>query len=533
MASATLAAHHGPGAPVTGRPAADVATSDLSAGALRAVLDAGRTVVLLVRPDGSSTWLPGGVTRVLGYEPHAEELATPEELLHPEDRPVLRQVFRDVRDGTSENGADPVDLRMLRADGEWVVLETTVSNLVDDPAVGAAIVHGQDVTTLRAVERRLRSERSRLFTLVHTLRSGVVMLDADGRLRLANRAASELLGLGEVEPLLGQPIASVLAGRRARSTDRVLAAAKLATEGSATAREEVVLAGGVIGELDAVPLGRTGEVLGTLIHLHELADRGPAAPGVERRNRALNESAAISNEFVATASHELRGPLTSVVVFGGMLADPEHGPLTDEQRQFVNVIQRNGHRLLRLIEDVLLLSRLESRTLTLETAPARLDELVQAAVAERQPTARAAGIRLHGEVVAGPPVQCDETRIHQVVDNLLGNALKFTPPGGSVTVYSAPDGDGWLLEVSDTGIGIPAGDLGRIFGAFFRASNADSQVSGTGLGLVVSRAIVERHGGRITVNSVEGVGTTVSVWLPQRRAGDPAYDLRTREGYAE
>jgi signal transduction histidine kinase len=118
-------------------------------------------------------------------------------------------------------------------------------------------------------------------------------------------------------------------------------------------------------------------------------------------------------------------------------------------------------------------------------------------------------------------VICDELRVNQVVGNLIGNALKFTPAAGRVTVRCHPAADGWRLSVSDSGIGIPPEDLDRIFDAFHRASNVERHGHpGTGLGLVISKAIVERHGGLMDVTSELGRGTTVTVWLPQRRAAD-------------
>jgi len=127
------------------------------------------------------------------------------------------------------------------------------------------------------------------------------------------------------------------------------------------------------------------------------------------------------------------------------------------------------------------------------------------------------------EVADGPPLVCDETRVHQLISNLLGNAVRFTAPGGSVAVRARPEADGWRIEVSDTGIGIPAAELSRVFSAFFRGSNAGAApgqpgTPGSGLGLVLTRAIAELHGGTIQVASADGAGTTVIVSLPMRPA---------------
>jgi signal transduction histidine kinase len=268
-----------------------------------------------------------------------------------------------------------------------------------------------------------------------------------------------------------------------------------------------------------VPLG--SGVGGALLHAWDVTARASAQRSLEERNEALSALVAAKNEFVASVSHELRSPLTSVVTFSNLLAQPDWGELDDEQRQFIEVIQRNADRLLRLIEDLLLLSRLEARTLQFVPSRIILPDLVRAAVAERAPIAQAADVTLKAEVSGDETMACDELRISQVLGNLIGNALKFTPPGGQVTVRCHPAADGWRLSVTDSGIGIPEEDLDRIFEAFHRASNVEKHSHpGTGLGLVISKAIVERHGGLMEITSELGRGTTVTVWLPQRRVAD-------------
>jgi signal transduction histidine kinase len=213
--------------------------------------------------------------------------------------------------------------------------------------------------------------------------------------------------------------------------------------------------------------------------------------------------------------------LSSVVAFSHLLGEAEAGSLSADQRTYLDVVDRNASRLLRLIEDLLLLSRLESRTLQLKPVATYMPDLVSAAVAERMPAASAAGVSLTEETVDGPDLVCDDTRIHQVVDNLINNAVKFTPAGGQVVVRARPDGDRWIVEITDSGVGIPETDLPRLFSAFFRGANVSSAVGrqvvpGTGLGLAVSRAIVELHDGTVQVASTEGIGTTVTLSLPAR-----------------
>ncbi|MGC9669241.1 ATP-binding protein [Planosporangium sp. 12N6] len=232
----------------------------------------------------------------------------------------------------------------------------------------------------------------------------------------------------------------------------------------------------------------------------------------------------VGSSFVPTVAHELRGPLSAVVAFAHLLGDPGSGGLTDEQRTYLDVIDRNANRLLRLIEELLTLSRLEAGTLPLKHTAVRVPALLDEVVAERRLAAEAAGIELALHAVDGPELVCDEARLQQVLGNLLANSLAFTPSGGRISVRARPVRTGWELVVSDNGIGIPAAEQPRLFSPFFRASNVGAAAwagtSGAGLGLVISRAIVELHGGAINVASTEGVGTTVTVSLPARPRGN-------------
>ncbi|MCW2506413.1 MAG: domain S-box [Actinomycetia bacterium] len=240
---------------------------------------------------------------------------------------------------------------------------------------------------------------------------------------------------------------------------------------------------------------------------------------LEAQNAELAELAEMKNEFVAIVSHEMRSPLTAVVSFSHLLADPEQGPLSPRQLEFVEVIDRNAVRLLRLIDDLLLLTRIESGGLPLQLSIGSPAELVRTAAADHALAADAADVKIDCEVTEGPFAEYDEVRLHQVLSNVLGNALKFSVTGGTVRVRAHPalGGGGWAIEVADHGIGIPEVEIDKLFSPFVRGSNAGRRgVPGTGLGLVVSRAIIDMHGGTLAVESTEGEGTTVRIHLPLR-----------------
>ncbi|MDT4986943.1 MAG: hypothetical protein QOI74_1037 [Micromonosporaceae bacterium] len=253
----------------------------------------------------------------------------------------------------------------------------------------------------------------------------------------------------------------------------------------------------------------------------------PAEPPA--RAQAVDAPGPAETTFVPTVAHELRGPLSSVVAFAHLLGDTGSGELTEDQRTYLDVIDRNANRLLRLIEELLLLSRLQAGTLPLKLAPVRIPGLIEAAVADVLMAAQAAQVALGWDLKDGPELICDEARIQQVLISLLANAFAFTPVDGRVELAARPTEQGWHLVVSDNGIGIPAVEQAKLFSPFFRASNVGlagrAATPGAGLGLMISRAIVELHGGTIDVTSEPGIGTTVTVSLPARSAA-----AHTRDG---
>jgi PAS domain S-box-containing protein len=228
------------------------------------------------------------------------------------------------------------------------------------------------------------------------------------------------------------------------------------------------------------------------------------------------EFARLKDEFVGLISHELRTPLSSILGYLELLRDDEDAPLSEEQLQYLGVAERNAHRLLRLVGDLLFTAQVESGRFPLDLRDVELGGVVSASLESARPVAANAGVALVGDVPDRPlEVRGDPLRLGQAVDNLVSNALKFTPSGGTVTVSLRGDGDTAVVAVSDTGIGIPAVELSRLSQRFFRASTATrNAVPGVGLGLTITKAIVTAHGGRLDIASDEGVGTSISIVLP-------------------
>ncbi len=285
--------------------------------------------------------------------------------------------------------------------------------------------------------------------------------------------------------------------------------------------------------VDAIPIAVGAGVLGglvllrltSIIHaLEELrgterlarAEAETAQRLLAEQNQRLREADRLKDEFVALISHDLRTPLTSITGYVELALEDD---LTDEVRGFLQVVARNADRLLGLVNDLLFVARLQAGEMSLEPADVDLAGVVRDGVNAMEPRAAAKGITLTCVLDAVPSVHADRNRMLQVVDNLVSNALKFTPEGGAVHVSVRQHDDFVRLEVTDSGIGIAPNDQQRLFQRFFRAEDAVArQVPGTGLGLYISRVIAEAHEGSVSVRSELGRGSTFRLELPVARA---------------
>jgi two-component system, sensor histidine kinase and response regulator len=333
---------------------------------------------------------------------------------------------------------------------------------------------------------------------------GILLSDAEGNMQLANRPLVRLtreLGMS-YEGTVVDRLLSV--EHRVKDQVEYRAAMERLRENpdeSTFDEFEDTVSGRVFQGFTSPVLDDRGGFLGRLWTLREVTEQ-----------RELDR---LKDDFVATVSHELRTPLTSMMGFLEMIREGEAGELNEEQQRFLAIVYRSSERLQRLVGDLLFVARLDANGLQLQFAEARLDEIVRDAVESSSALARSREVSLIAEIDAVPPVSGDRERLSQLVGNLISNALKFTPAGGTVTARSFVDSSRAVVEVADTGIGIPKVEQSRLFQRFFRSSTATEQaIPGTGLGLVISRAIAEAHGGTIDVTSEPGEGTTFRVEIP-------------------
>jgi signal transduction histidine kinase len=383
----------------------------------------------------------------------------------------------------------------------------------DEPDRHLLEVMGNLGTQLGRVVERERSERALgrrladLRAVLDATAEAICLSDRDGAVRFVNSAMEELwsqLGISGEGSIWS----------------RLLQLAERASDPEATADDVRALAGApdesAGGEFEladgrsfvgySVPVRDGGEVDGRIF--------------VFRETTADREVERLKEEFLASVSHELRTPLTSVLGYAESLRAGDFGALDEDQLHALHVVERNAGRLNRLIDDLLLTARIESQSLDLHLEELDLATLAAESVQAAGPGAEAQGVRL--ELAAEPVrVQGDRLRLGQLLDNLVSNAVKFTPDGGTVRVSLAQRDERAVLEVVDTGIGIPADEQELLFERFYRATTArDRSIEGTGLGLVIARAIAEAHGGEIGFESREGEGTTFRVGLPPAVAAE-------------
>ncbi len=368
-----------------------------------------------------------------------------------------------------------------------------------DGELGALTAALQDTAErLDTQVREMAAERGRLEAVLAHMASGVLLIDARGRLEVANPAASRMLDLSPAD--VGRPhIEATKNFHLSEAIDRVL------STGMPETRRLTLVHGGerwVEASLACVR-GAGGEPAGVVVALHDVTEQV--------------RSERVRSDFLASVSHELRTPVTAIKGFAETLLD---GALEDatRRRSFMSFIDREAGRLVRLVEDLMDLARLEARQVSLVREDLDVAHIVEQVTDGFRARAAARSIDLQLRL-PGRPLYCyvDGARLEQVLVNLLDNALKYTPAGGRVTVTLRQEEDQAMrLDVADTGQGMEPGELKFIFERFYRADRGRSrQTGGTGLGLAIVKQIVLAHGGRVWAESAPGEGSTFHVVIPR------------------
>ena len=398
------------------------------------------------------------------------------------------------------------EYRLIGPDGRTTWVRDS-STLVDNGERSRRQGFIVDITELKRAEKQLERNAMLLRGLIDATVDGMCLTDQEGEILIANRPLGRLVsGLGMADD---GPIHERLLAIAERTTEPERYARRmreLAADPFTPSFDEFELAGDGrdLQGFTAPVIDGNDEYLGRVWTLRDVTEQ-----------RQLDR---LRDALIATVSHELRTPLTSIVGYLELLGT---GPdqLSPEDAGYIEVVSRNAIRLQHMVEDLLFLAQLDAGSFSLDLRDGDLVELADQAIEAARPAAEAKNLILTLEHDQPAVVSVDANRIGQALDNLISNAIKFTPQGGKVQLLIENRGTTCALRVTDTGYGIPASEQQRLFERFFRSTTASANhVPGTGLGLTIAKAIIESHGGSITFDSTEGKGTTFSVSLPKRIA---------------
>jgi two-component system phosphate regulon sensor histidine kinase PhoR len=349
-----------------------------------------------------------------------------------------------------------------------------------------------------ALAERVREGELSTQTVFGAMLDGLVVVDGQRRVRLMNRAFRQLFGVEEEGR--GMPFLELI---RHASIDRLVLEAVRVRE---PRQESIQMSRGPSEgrelEVTAVPLGEdSAQMEGAVILFRDVTQ--------------LKQMEEIRREFVANVSHELRTPLSIFRGYLETLLDDPHQP-PGELLRILEIMERHSDRLNALVEDVLSLARLESPGTKLDLSEVDLADLLHSTMRDWEKRFAAAQLKSHLNFPGNLPLlNADENRLQEVIYNLLDNAVKYSQPGGTVSLHAELEGDRVRISVSDQGVGIREADLPRIFERFYRADKGRSrELGGTGLGLSIVKHIVQLHGGTVEATSQPGKGTTISVLLP-------------------
>jgi two-component system phosphate regulon sensor histidine kinase PhoR len=344
--------------------------------------------------------------------------------------------------------------------------------------------------------KEIQAQNQKLAAIFNSMIEGIIVVDKSAGIISINPTIEKIFGISKKEAK-GRIFMETI-----RNNDIAEVISNVLENGLPLSKEvSLVLPVRKIFEVNAAPVYDNGFVSGCLVVIHDITE--------------IRKLETVRSDFVANASHELKTPLTSIQGFVETLLE---GALDDKEnnRNFLKIIQDHANRLNNLIEDLLSLSHLESREITLDKRGLNLREQFEKVISGFESRLKKMNICVKNDLTAGISINADAQRIEQVITNLIDNAIKFNKENGFIRIYAREANGLITIFVEDSGIGIPARDIPRIFERFYRVDKARSrELGGTGLGLSIVKHIIELHNGSAGVESNEGLGSKFWFILPQ------------------
>ncbi len=409
----------------------------------------------------------------------------------------------------------------------------TVHVLADRRADGGITYLFDEVTERLALESRYNALINVQRETLDNLREGVAVFGSDGRLKLFNPAFAEIWQLTGEFLEVGPHIEEVWGGcRHLLSGDEPWSTAHSAVTGVFETRETFE---GTVARPDGTTLAYAGVPLpdgGMLLTYIDISNSKRVEMALIERNEALEASDKLKSTFLSHVSYELRTPLTNIIGFSDLLAEPPIGPLQGKQNEYLEDIRTSSSKLLAIINDILDLATIDAGALELKLGPVPVREIAEAARLGVRDRLAKAGVTLDIQIAPNlDMITADRQRLTQVLFHLLSNAIGFSPDGSVITLSCRREDSMTAFAVQDSGVGIPEEYQASVFGRFESRSQG-SKHRGAGLGLAIVKSLVELHGGQIRLRSAPGVGTTVTVLIPDgtpRRATGTASDAIAAE----
>lgn len=478
---------------------------------LAAIVEASNDAIIGTLLSGTITsWNPAA-ERLYGYSV-AEAIGNTVTMLVPPDQTSeIPGILDRIRQGET---IEYIEVVRVARDGRRIDVALTISPVRghDGAVIGAATI-ARDITQRRLAEAALHEVEERFQSAFSAAAIGMALVSPEGRFLQVNRSLCHLLGYAEEELLA----ASFQAITHPDDLEADLLLVQQLLDGAIPSytleKRYFHKNGGIVWVLLSVSLVRD-EAGAPLYFISQIQDVSRA-----------REAERLRDEFVSTVSHELRTPLTSISGYVDLLLDGAGGPLSGTAEHYLTIVQQNGRRLAALVNDLLDVSRIEAGKVDLRPEAVDLAVQLRDVIAAFAPqfAARRQTVRLDLPDVL-PPIWADPARGVQIFTNLISNAHKYTPAGGAIVISARVERDAVRVDVADSGIGLSAEEQEQLFTRFFRARHRAARAErGTGLGLAITNALVEMHGGTISVTSTPGEGSVFSVILPTREPG-PAAD---------